>query len=314
MENERIAILDLGTNTFHLLIIEKEGPGISIVYVEKMAVKIGQGGINKNFIASDAYDRAIKSMRHFRSVIDKHKTTKVYATATSAFRNARNGYQLAKDIQDQTGIEVQIIPGDLEAQLIYEGVTRAMDLGKSTSVIIDIGGGSVELIICNSQNLYWKHSFEIGAQRVLDLVKPKDPVSPEDTQKIIDYFDDHLQPFFEAALEYRPVTLVGASGAFETISEIDILRKGKTINLEVEKEYSILFDSFEEIFFEIINKNREERLQMPGMIELRVEMIVIAVILVYYIASKLDIKKVRASGYALKEGVLYRLLEGKKIE
>src|SRR5690606_22792717 len=128
--------------------------GLKTIYKEKVSVKIGQNGISKGFIAADAYDRALKTLDGFKSHIDYFKVNKTIATGTSAIRNSRNGYQLIKDIRQKTGIEVAIISGEREAELIYHGVKSALDLGKSTSMVMDIGGGSVEFIICNSEKIF----------------------------------------------------------------------------------------------------------------------------------------------------------------
>src|SRR5436190_16089247 len=114
MKKENIAIIDLGTNTFHLLIAEKEDGNGKILLNNKTSVKIGQGGITKNFISSDAYERAIRALIDFKKTIDENNIDKIYATATSAVRNARNGYQLIKDIKEKTGIDVQVISGETE--------------------------------------------------------------------------------------------------------------------------------------------------------------------------------------------------------
>ncbi|MBX9853333.1 MAG: exopolyphosphatase [Cytophagaceae bacterium] len=312
MKKERIAIIDMGTNTFHLLIAEKDGQSVSILLNEKVAVKIGQGGISKNFISSEAYDRALRTLSGFRDTMQSYKVEKVHAVATSAVRNARNGYAFIKDIKEKTGIIVNTIPGDKEAELIYEGVKYALNLGKSKSLVMDIGGGSVEFIICNQDQIFWKESFEIGAQRLLDLFHHRDPITVNETQELINYLEEKLSSLFEAANKYKPVTLVGSSGTFDTLWDIDVIAKGLEISME-EKEYTLSINDFERIAFEIMNKNKEERLLIPGMAEMRVDMIVVASILIQFIVSKLQVQKIRVSSYALKEGILSRVLSGKEI-
>jgi exopolyphosphatase / guanosine-5'-triphosphate,3'-diphosphate pyrophosphatase len=313
MKKEKLAIIDLGTNTFHLLIAEKENSRGKVLLNIKTSVKIGQGGITKNFISSDAYERAIKALIDFKKYIDEYKVDKIYATATSAIRNARNGYQLVKDIKEKTGIEVNIISGDIEAELIYHGVKYALDLGKSASLIMDIGGGSVEFILCDSENIFWKGSFEIGAQRLVDLFQKNDPITNEETEDLINYLEEKLAPLFEAAQTQKPATLVGSSGTFDTLCDIDTLQKGLDFSIEEEKEYTLSLPDFEKIAFDIINKNREERMGVPGMAEMRVDMIVVASILIHFIIHKFNIQKIRVSAFALKEGVLSKVLKGENI-
>ncbi|HXA02851.1 MAG TPA: hypothetical protein VNW99_12730, partial [Cytophagaceae bacterium] len=119
---------------------------------------------------------------------------------------------------------------------------------------------------------------------------------------------------FQAAEEFKPMTLVGASGTFDTLCEIDCKIRGLDFNIEQEKEYTLMLDSFEKIFFELTSKTREERLEIPGMIDMRVDMIVVACSMVYFIIHRLTIQKIRVSSYSLKEGVMSQVLEGKNIE
>lgn len=313
MYSQKIAVIDLGTNTFHLLITEVTPQGLKTLYKEKVAVKLGKGGLSKGFITADAYERAVRTVESFRKTMDQHEPEKVYATGTSAIRNSRNGYQLIKDILQKTGIEVHIISGEREAELIYYGVKSALDLGKSTSLVMDIGGGSVEFIICNAEGIFWKQSFEIGAQRLLDMFQRTDPIIPEDIQKLIDYLELKLAPLIDAAEKYKPVTLVGSSGTFDTLCEIDVKANELEYNLEEEKEYTLLLKAFESIFFQVITKDRAERMEIPGMIEMRVDMIVVACCLIYYVLHTFHINKIRVSSYALKEGVLSAILKGEAI-
>lgn len=313
MNKERIAIIDLGTNTFHLLIAEKNHHSADVILNEKVSVKIGQGGISKNFIVAEAYERAIKTLVGFKRLMDENHVQRTFAFATSAVRNARNGYVLVKDIKEKTGIEVNVISGDIEADLIYHGVKYAMDLGKSKSLIMDIGGGSVEFIICNHEKIFWKQSFEIGAQRLLDLFHKEDPIPNEEIEKLVSYLDEKLVPLFEAAEQYKPVTLVGSSGTFDTLCDIDVNQKGLNFSLKEEKEYTLSLNDFEKIAFDILSKTKEERMEIPGMIEMRVDMIVVANILIQVIINRLKVQKIRCCAYALKEGVLSKVLSEEKI-
>ena len=311
---EKIAVIDLGTNTFHLLIVESDGYDTKVLLKEKSSVKIGQGGITKGFITGDAYERAINALKLFKTIIDEYEVQRVYTAATSAIRNARNGYHLIKDIKAQTDIDVMVISGQKEAELIYYGVRTAMDLGKSTSLVIDIGGGSVEFILCNKDTIFWKTSIEIGAQRLLDTFTPLDPISGQDIAKVSAYLDEKMAPLFEATQQWKPSTLVGASGTFDTFADIDLHKKEAYRTIEEEHEYTLSFDSFKSILQELTSKTREERMEIPGMQEMRVDMIVLSSLLIDLIIHKIPLQKMRVSGYALKEGLLYKVLKGEPIE
>lgn len=220
MSKEKIGVIDLGTNTFHLLIAELNTTGFKTVFKEKTTVKIGQGGISAGFITHDAFERAITAMDNFKNIIEEYRIKRVYATATSAVRNASNGKLMVETIKARTGIEVKIIDGDQEANYIYQGVNAALNLGSDTSMIMDIGGGSVEFIICNDYEILWKKSFEIGAQRLLDKFHAQDPMPSSSRKKLYEYLEQNLKPLSKAIKEFQPKILVGCSGTFDTLCEI----------------------------------------------------------------------------------------------
>lgn len=301
--NQPVAIIDLGTNTFHLLIAVKTDGHYKIIHQQKIGVKMGLGGINLGVILPDALDRAITTLTDFRNTIRDHKIDKVYAFGTSALRNAGNAPEVVEAIRLKTGIEVSIISGEEEARFIYEGVKSAMDLGDEPLLIMDIGGGSVEFIIGNNKKIYWKQSFEIGGQRLLEKFKPHDPITQTHIAALDNYFEIFLHVLFDAIEKYNPTTLVGSSGTFDTLSDIYCAKNNITKN-EHDSETPLTIEGFHHIYHELITKNRAERLQIPGMIELRVDMIVVGCCLIRFIIEKPTFRNIRVSNYSLKEGVL----------
>jgi exopolyphosphatase/guanosine-5'-triphosphate,3'-diphosphate pyrophosphatase len=178
---------------------------------------------------------------------------------------------------------------------------------------MDIGGGSVEFIIGNQEKIFYKESFEIGAQRLLDKFHRNDLITLDETQQLISFLEEKLSPLFEAAAIYKPVTLIGSSGTFDTLCDIDVRRKGINFSIEEGIEYTLTLKDFEEISFDILSKTREERMLIPGMAEMRVDMIVVACTLIQFITHKFQIQKIKACAYALKEGILSRALRGVSI-
>jgi exopolyphosphatase / guanosine-5'-triphosphate,3'-diphosphate pyrophosphatase len=302
MEN-KIAIIDMGTNTFHLLIAERQKTGYKIVRRDRLAVKIGMGGINQRLITDEGFHRALVAMQSFKNTIEQQRITSVYAFGTSALRNASNGTEIANRIKAVTGIEVNIISGNQEAEFIYLGVQSALHMGNDRNLIMDIGGGSVEFIIGDNDNIYWKQSFEIGAQRLLEKFQKHDPIAPDEVINLNVYFEEALRPLFSALIKFNPTILVGSSGTFDTLSDIFCLkhdiRKGPK-----EIETPLTIEGFHAIYKDLLEKNREERMQIPGMIDMRVDMIVVACCLVQFILEKHPITRIRVSTYSLKEGVL----------
>jgi exopolyphosphatase/guanosine-5'-triphosphate,3'-diphosphate pyrophosphatase len=305
--NNKIAIIDMGTNTFHLLIAAADEHGYHIISRDRLAVKIGMGGINHGVITEAGIHRALLAMQSFRNVIDQSDIKKVYAFGTSALRNATNGPYVAERIKDVTGIEVNIISGDQEAEFIYMGVKAALHMEREKSLIIDIGGGSVEFIIGDNDHIFWKRSLEIGAQRLLEQYHKSDPITPAEVEALDLYFAKELTEVFDALAVHQPHVLIGSSGTFDTLSDIFCIQHDIHKTPE-EIETPLSLEGFYEIYEELLHKTRAERMQIPGMIEMRVDMIVVACCLVRYILEHHTFNRIRVSTYSLKEGVFASLI------
>lgn len=308
MEKQKIAIIDLGTNTFHLLIVAfDERHNYRMFHRERKAVMIGKGSINQGYISEEAQTRAMGALEHFRQVIDRYHVEHVAATATSAFRNAKNGQELADRIFRKTGISIDIISGDREAEYIFMGVRSAMPL-EGCSLIMDIGGGSVEFIICDADHVLWKESFEIGAQRLLDRFDIQDPISDDNMRELLYYFREKLDNLGKAIKNYRPTTLIGASGTFDTLSDIYVIHEDFSVTPNA-SELPLTYDFFQKTLVELSKKDRTDRLEIPGMVEMRVDMIVVASWLVQFVLETYHIRNIRVSAFALKEGLLKSFTE-----
>ncbi len=307
----KLAVIDLGTNTFHLLIVETNEGDFSVVFKEKTAVRLGKDGISEGLITKEAQQRALNALKRFKEVIDIHEVEEVSATATSAIRNAENGQNLVSEIERVTGIKTRIIDGLQEATYIYNGVRKALDIGPKPSLIMDIGGGSIEFIIGDRHQILWKRSYEIGGQRLIDRFHENDPISSDEIDSLNAYLSKELASLKEVANHYQVDCLIGSSGTFDTLSDIYKAQNG------IEKTHGTTelpfdFHEFHKIVSELVSKNTADRLQIPGMIQLRVEMIVVAVILVKFVIDTLNIRNLRISSYALKEGVLLNAIDQTK--
>jgi len=292
--------MDLGTNMFHLLIVE----GDRTIVHEQDAVKLGEGGINKGYITDAAFERGIQTMQRFGELIRQNNVNKARAIATSALRNASNGEDFINDVKAKTGIAIEIIDGDLEATLIYEGIRAAGCLSPETSIIADIGGGSAEFVICNNGEVFWKQSFEIGAARLMDRFHRTDPIPPDSINALYLYLDDCLQSLFAAAKEHAIKNLIGSAGVFESYAMVIERAKGHHFNPGQTKQYPFNQDELMALIEKIILSSRQQRIETAGIIPIRIDMIVTASLLTRFIIEKLGISEVVMSTYSLKEGVL----------
>lgn len=300
----RKAVIDLGTNTFHLFIVELEGELLKTLYKEKIAVKIGQNGISKGYIAKDAMKRAIHTLEVFKTVLNQFQTTDVVGVATSAIRNAKNGQELLDKIYEATQIEIQIISGDREAELIFEGVRAASAVDNSPQLVMDIGGGSVEFIIGNDTEIFWKRSFEIGAQRLLDKFHKHDPMPAKSVNEIFEWLDVELEELKAAIKEHQPKGLIGCSGTFDTLVEIHFKQTGEDRPVHP-KLFELPIKAYRDMHRELLIKDKAARLLIPGMVSMRVDMIVVASCLISFVTDLIPTEHITACTYALKEGVLF---------
>ena len=307
-----IAVIDLGTNTFNLLVAEvNPDKSYTHLYQTKISVKLGEGGIDKGIITPAAFQRGIDALKVYKKIIQKYNVERVFAFATSAIRSAANGTEFTNKVKEETGFEIEIISGDREAELIYYGVKRAVNMSNELSLIIDIGGGSTEFIIANKYEIIWKQSFLLGASRLLEKFKPSDPFTDNDFEQIRNYLNTQLQPLFEAVKRYPVTELIGSSGSFDSLADMISYRFYTPELLKGKTEYTFNMNDWETIYESIIKSNKAERTQMKGLIEMRIDMIVIASVIIHFIISSFNIHKMRLSTYSLKEGTLSEIMNNK---
>ncbi|MDN3588415.1 exopolyphosphatase [Pedobacter aquatilis] len=305
--NMRFAVIDLGTNTFHLIIAENLNGKFELLYKTNVPVKLGEGRINENIIIPDAFQRGIDALKDFRKTIDEFRVDKIRATATSAVRSASNGKNFVAAVKTEALIDIEIISGDDEARLIYEGVKLSGAI-KNLSLIMDIGGGSIEFILCNTESLIWKKSYNIGAARLLQQFFKSDPISDDDKNSILHHVQNQLTELFEICEQHQPKTLIGSAGAFETFAELVNLKNKQDKSISRLTTYDFNYEDYIHTTLKIINSTHQQRAEMQGIIPLRVDMIVIAALITNYVMGRLKINELKLSTYDLKMGVLASML------
>ena len=301
----RIAILDLGTNTFHLLIADVKEKTPKIIFRSKIAVKLGEGSIHNNWIAPRPFRRGINTLLHYQKLILKHKPDKVVAYATSAIRSAENGNNFIKAVKAETGLNVKVITGENEAELIYLGVRQCIRL-EEPSLIMDIGGGSTEFIIADDKSIFWKKSFNIGAARLLAHFSPSDPIRKNEIRKIENYFDENLIILKDALKKYPVRKLIRSSGSFDTFAEMAGHYFHKKNVIRSVNSYRFDMKEYKKLSKIIVESSIEERMNMKGLIKMRIDMIVLATLFTNYVLKNMSISEMHLSKFALKEGVLWK--------
>ncbi|SER27776.1 Ppx/GppA phosphatase family protein [Pedobacter rhizosphaerae] len=303
----RFAAIDLGTNTFHLLIAEVKNSSFEILYKTNVPVKLGEGRINENIIIPAAFERGLNTLKSFDEIIQKYDVDQVRATATSAVRSAENGQDFVSKVKEHANITIEAISGDEEAELIYQGVKLSGAI-QERALIMDIGGGSVEFILCDQQSLIWKKSYNIGAARLMQQFFHSNPISDEDKGGIVHHIQNQLTDLFEICEIHQPQVLIGSAGAFETFAELITQKKNQTTDIKNVKTFNFEFDDYIATAIELINATHDQRAAMKGMIPLRVDMIVIAALITNYVMGRIQLNKLVLSTYDLKMGLLSQFI------
>jgi len=306
----KVAVLDLGTNTFNLIVGEKSPVNtLHILHSSIIPVKLGKGGINRGEITDNAYNRGIDAIKQHFETIQKFDVSIIKAFGTSAFRTAKNGVGFIEEIKQITGINIETISGDLEAELIYYGVRQTFQSKSGKYLILDIGGGSNEFIIADNTRIYWKKSYPLGIARLIDRFKPSDPITHKQLIEINNYFRSETIDLKDTIMSENITTLVGASGAFETfvamINEDDSFISQSGLFPESSK---ISINKFNTLYKKLIHSTEAERSQMKGLEPMRIEMIVLASHFVKFVTGSLGIKQMFQSNFSLKEGAIIKIL------
>ncbi len=172
----RIAALDVGSNSFHLMVAEVETGGrIHVLDRAKEMVRLGDSTLHKGVIAPEVFRRGLDALKALRRIADRHKVDALVAVATSAVREAQNGGEFVRAARDEAGIDIRVIRGDEEARLIYLGARGSLDLGKRRVALFDLGGGSLEIVLADAQELYFASSLKLGVIRLAESCPCSDP-------------------------------------------------------------------------------------------------------------------------------------------
>ena len=302
----RVAVIDLGTNTCNLLIAEMNPLDYKILHQSKQLVKLGDDKIRENEISGAATSRVLQSFQIHKQIISEFNAEKVRVVATSAVRTAENKIEFLEQISENSGWIVKLISGEKEAEMIFDGVLLAFNEFKNPALILDIGGGSNELIVVHHKQMLWKESQPTGMARIINQFKISDPILPDEINALKNHFAKAHNNAFEKCKTENVKTLVGCSGAFDTIADIiDLVNPGE--KLRTTQEISI--SDFNDVYKTLIKSTREQRLLMKGMDMVRVDLIVPAVIFIEQLISEIGISQIIQTDFALREGVLFEMMK-----
>ena len=290
------AVIDLGTNTFNLLIARIEEDYFEILWSGKEGVALGMGGINEKRIAADAFERGLETLNRFKQICEDWKVVQINAIGTSALRDATNSIDFLEKVKEITNIDIEIVSGEAEAELIYRGVSLTYQF-QHPAMIMDIGGGSTEFIFADKNGIFDLISLNIGVSRMFQEFQTRDPLTIDDAKNIENWLEEKVNGYFD---EKQIDIIIGASGTFETFYELihktDFPSKTNAVELSREELDSCLDN--------IIRSTQAERDKNDRIIPIRKKMAPIAAVKTRWILNKLAVKQVVISPCSLKEGAL----------
>lgn len=298
--NDRFGVIDLGSNTFHLLIVSKDSNGdFKEIHKERAFVGLAEEGIEK--LSDDAMTRGEEALTMFMALLNQYNITHYKAVGTAALRSANNSHLFIEKIKKQLGLDIEIIAGAREAELIYKGVSQIADITTCNHVIMDVGGGSVEFILIQKGKLSWSGSYDIGVGVLHNGFHNSDPITQQDQNVINEYLDQSLSELADITQNLSITNMIGASGSFEVVQSLNGLPLISNATSKIE------INDYTSASHNIIKSSIAERQKMQGLPSSRVKLIVVAMILIDKAMSIIKPDQLIVSPYALKEGVLSEL-------
>lgn len=290
------AVIDIGTNTFNLIIANIDEK-VEMIFSTKEPVQLGQGGMTSGLILPDAMSRAESCLRNFHQLSKKYGVEDVRLIATSGMRNASNADDLMQFAKKEFNWDIEIVSGQREFELIKIGVEQTIDFSEP-SLIMDIGGGSLELIYLEKNQIVQAESFECGVARMFEWQPLTNPMTKCEEA----YLEEKLESFIKEFLSsISPVQFIGASGSFETFYEMihkSSIEKGFMLT-ELSK-----IDVIDACDY-LIHSTYEERLANIYIDKVRKLMAPLAAVQLNMVLKNPSIERFYISEYSLKEGVLF---------
>ena len=296
-----LAVIDLGSNTFHLLLAEVVSTGFVEIHRERIFVGLAEGGIAT--IRPAAIVRAQQAIQQLADTVQAYEIDQLRIVGTAALRSAQNGYIINDAVRDVFGQDIEIISGIREAELIYKGIQLLSEVTDDTQLIIDIGGGSTEFILVAKGELLWSQSFNIGVAVLHELFHKSEPISAADVAKMDRFLEHELQPLALQLAQHTVHELVGASGSFEVMATM----AGRPVELDQLQTFTV--DNFYAAEELVVAADYEQRLRLEGMPASRVKLIVVAFLLIRYVVRLSGCKSISISPYALKEGLIAETMQ-----
>lgn len=299
----RLAAIDIGTNSIHMIVV-KVRPDLSfeIIDREKDMVRLGAGGLDGRSITPTAMAAGLQTLAKFKRLAESHKVDEIIAGATSATREADNGGDFIAEVARLTGIQIKVISGPEEARLIHIAAGYGVDIGSSTAVVVDIGGGSVEVTLGSATQMTLGRSFKVGVIRLTEQFVKSDPLSGHDERRLIKHLNHEMGDYLAQVAERGFDRVIGTSG---TILSLGALASADhNASLEELRNRRVAAKSLHRLRKKLTSLTLEERLAVPGLDPRRADLCVAGSVLFDSIIKKLGAEEFTLCDLALREGLV----------
>jgi exopolyphosphatase/guanosine-5'-triphosphate,3'-diphosphate pyrophosphatase len=305
----RLAAIDIGTNSVHMIVVRvRPDFSFEIVDREKEMVRLGAGGLDGKKLTPEAMNAALQALSKFARLAQSHQVDEILAVATSATREAENGGAFLKAIERRTGIRARIITGTEEARLIHLAAVYGVDTPKP-AVVIDIGGGSVEITLGSGSAVEFARSFKIGVIRLTERFVESDPISSRDERKMVEFIREQVERYVDHIVEQGFDRVIGTSGTILSLGTVATALDRGSVPQEV-RNLRVPAKSLRRLRKTAVEMDLEERMRLPGLDPRRADLMVAGAILLDTLLKRLEAEEITLCDLALREGVLLDYIHG----
>jgi exopolyphosphatase/guanosine-5'-triphosphate,3'-diphosphate pyrophosphatase len=299
----RIAAIDIGTNSIHMIVV-KVRPDLSFEVIdrEKDMVRLGASGLDGRNLTGAAMSAGLQTLAKFKRLAESNKVDEIIAAATSATREAENGGDFIAEVARQTGIRIKVISGTEEARLIHLAAGYGVDVGGSTAVVIDIGGGSVEITLGTATHLTLGKSFKTGVIRLTEHFVKTDPLSARDQRRLVKHLNRTMGGYLEQIAKTGFDRVIGTSGTILSLGALALTDDGGPP--EDLRNQRVSAKSLRRLRKQLVAADIEERLHMPGLDPRRADLSVAGSVLLDTILRGLGAEDITLCDLALREGLV----------
>ena len=299
----RIAAIDIGTNSIHMIVVQiRPDLSFEVIDREKEMVRLGAGGLDGRALTPEAMHAALQVLAKFRRLAESHRVDDIVAVATSATREAENGGDFLRTVTDQTGIRPQVISGTEEARLIHTAAVYGVGNPRDVAVVVDIGGGSVEVTRGDSASVELGRSFKLGVIRLTERFVKSDPLEPRDERKLVRYIDDQIGKYLGQIARSGFARVIGTSGTILSLGAVALAEEGQ-LGVPL-RNRRISAKQVHRLRKNLVALSLEKRLRVPGLEPRRTDLVVAGAILIDEIVRRLGADDLTLCDLSLREGLV----------